>query len=88
MYRDSSLKKFREESVFFFLKENLGGNRVYIPVDEFLANTKSTAETPKRQTAVAFQDLAVSEDAHLTDVVPCMWCEQARWKEVCLFKCG
>ena len=41
---------------------------LYRPVDEFYAHAECAAQTLQSETAIGFEKLAVSEDAHFADV--------------------
>jgi hypothetical protein len=42
--------------------------RLYEPVDELYAHAECAAQTLQSETAIGFEKLAVSENAHLADV--------------------
>ena len=42
------------------------------PVDEFDAHTECITQTLESEAAVRFEELAVSQDSHLADVIACM----------------
>ena len=50
---------------------------MYVPINEIDADAKAAREAVEGETAVGFEELAVREDAHLTDVVTRVRCEYA-----------
>ena len=58
------------------------------PVDKVDAHAERSREAVKRETPVGLEELVVREDAHLPDVVSCVWREDAVGFEMCLLQCG
>ena len=60
--------------------------RFYRPVDELYAHAESATQTLQSETAIRFEKLAISEDAHFADVESGMRRENSRWDQKGLFK--
>jgi hypothetical protein len=55
---------------------------LYALIDEFYAYAKCETHTLQRQTAIALEELRVSENSDFANVIPCVWVEEARRYEV------
>ena len=59
------------------LKLHEGG--LHRPIHELYAHAECAAQALQSETAIRFEKLAVSEDAHFADVKPGMRREDSRW---------
>ena len=81
MKRDNSLCDLCEH-----VSQNLEGT--HAPVNKVDAHAERSREAVERETPVGLEELVVREDAHLPDVVSCVWREDAVGFEMCLLQCG